>query len=91
MFIRNARSILAAGFMAASLLATSCAGTGFRASYRVYDPYRADYHVWNANEGVYYNQWAVETHHDPHRDFRKLNRNDQNDYWKWRHDHPDHH
>ncbi|HEY4364760.1 MAG TPA: hypothetical protein VGN17_27590 [Bryobacteraceae bacterium] len=81
--------ILAAGFLAASVLTTSCAGT-IGVGYRTYDPYRSDYHVWDANEGVYYNQWTVETHRDPHRDFRKLKRNDQTEYWKWRHDRPDH-
>jgi hypothetical protein len=89
MFIRDARSILAASLLGASLIASSCAGTGVGVSYRVYDPYRSDYHMWDANEGVFYNQWSVETHRDPHQDFRKLNRDDQNQYWKWRHDQPD--
>ncbi|HXP86657.1 MAG TPA: hypothetical protein VN841_18145 [Bryobacteraceae bacterium] len=34
-------------------------------------------------------QIPVETHRDPHRDFRKLNRDEQQEYWKWRHDRPD--
>jgi hypothetical protein len=67
-----------------------CAGTGFAVGYRVYDPYRADYHVWDGNEGAFYSQWTVDTRRDPHRDLRKLNRADQEEYWKWRHDHPDH-
>jgi hypothetical protein len=91
MFTQNARSILAAGFVGLSLLAASCAGTSVGVRYRVYDGYRSDYHNWDANEGVYYNQWTVETHRDPHQDFRKLKRDDQNEYWKWRHDHPDRH
>ena len=53
----------------------------------VYDPYHSDYHRWDANERVFYNQWAVETHHDAHRDFKKLNKDDQQAYWNWRHDH----
>jgi hypothetical protein len=59
--------------------------------YRVYDPYYTDYHVWNHDEDVYYQRWAVETHRDPHRDFRKIPPNEQKEYWTWRHGHSDHH
>jgi len=57
--------------------------------YRVYDAYHNDYHRWDDHENVYYQQWAVETHRDQHRDFRKLNQDEQKEYWKWRHNHPD--
>jgi hypothetical protein len=57
-----------------------------RVGYRVYDPGYNDYHVWDNGEVGYYNNWVVETHR-PNRDFRKLNKADQNEYWKWRHDH----
>jgi hypothetical protein len=58
--------------------------------YRVYDPYYSDYHVWNNEEVTYYHQWARETHHDEHVDFRKLPPADQKEYWTWRHSHGDH-
>jgi hypothetical protein len=77
---------LAAAGLFAMLGVSGCAvhaGVG----YRVYDPYYSDYHVWNDGEVGFYNNWAAETHRDPHRDFRKLNHNDQQEYWKWRHDH----
>lgn len=61
---------------------SGCAGTSIGVGYRVYDPYRSDYHVWDRNEGVYYNQWAAETHRDPHGDFRKLKPADQTEYRK---------
>jgi hypothetical protein len=32
---------------------------------------------------------VVEAHRDPHRDFRKLDKDDQKQYWTWRHSHPD--
>lgn len=57
-----------------------------RVGYRVYDPGYNDYHVWDNAEIGYYNNWLVETHR-PHVDYRKLNRADQNEYWKWRHEH----
>ncbi len=68
-------------------IATIGCGASVGVGYRYYDPYRADYHVWDANEGRYYNQWTVETHR-PSRDFHRLKKNDQEAYWHWRHDHP---
>ena len=58
--------------------------------YRAYDAYYNDYHVWNDREVVYYRQWAGETHRDPGRDFRKLPPDEQEEYWKWRHNHEGH-
>jgi hypothetical protein len=63
-------------------------GCAVRASYRAYDPAYGDYHVWDSNEGVYYQRWEVETHRD-HRDFRKRHSDEQKEYWTWRHDHHD--
>ncbi len=60
------------------------------AGYRVYDPYAADYHVWGPGEDVYYHRWLGERHYDD-RDFRRLNRDQQRDYWQWRHSQPEEH
>jgi hypothetical protein len=57
-------------------------------SYRVYDPAYEDYHVWDSNEGVYYQRWEVETRRD-HRDFHRRNSDEQKEYWSWRHNHHD--
>lgn len=59
-------------------------------SYRVYDPYYTDYHVWNDDEVRYYHQWADENHRDRDRDFRHLSPEEQKQYWTWRHNHGDH-
>jgi hypothetical protein len=67
---------------------TACA-VRVSSGYRVYDPYHRDYHTWDDREIVFYNQWRTENHRDQ-REFRKLNREDQKQYWNWRHDHPDH-
>ena len=80
-------------FFAALLLVTSFAlpvmitGCSARVGvgYRVHDPYYRDDHVWNDGERVYYDRWAAETHRDSHRDFRKLKKDEQKDYWDWRH------
>jgi hypothetical protein len=61
-------------------------GVGYR-----YDPYYHDRHAWDDHEIVFYNQWTDETHRDRRRDFRKLKRHDQEEYWNWRHNHPDKH
>lgn len=75
--------------LAAHIAAGISMGCAARVSYRAYDPAYGDYHVWDDRERGYYNQWVVETHR-PNRDYRKLNRNDQAAYWKWRHtNHPD--
>ncbi len=77
-------SLLLGAALISPLIATGCAHRGY------YDPYYHDYHRWDDHETVYYNQWATETHHE-HKDFRKLNKDEQKQYWDWRHNHDDHH
>jgi len=79
-------SLLLAAAFAASVVGVGCN----HHPYRVYDPYYTDYHHWDNNEVIYYNQWTTETHRDPHRDFRKLPPGEQKEYWTWRHNHGDH-
>jgi hypothetical protein len=78
--------MLALGLAALSSGCAVHAGVG----YRVYDPYYSDYHVWDQAEIGYYNQWVGETHR-PNVEYRKLNRADQSEYWKWRHAQPARH
>lgn len=59
--------------------------------HRTYDPYYHDYHTWNNGEVVYYNQWTVENHIDPHRKFKDLSQDQQKQYWDWRHSHDQDH
>lgn len=81
--------IVSSVFLAAALFApVAFSGCSARASYRVYDPGHEDYHVWDDNEGVYYQRWEGETHRD-HRDFHKRNSDEQKEYWNWRHAHSD--
>lgn len=77
-------SFLLAATILASLGGIACGGHRY---YRVYDPYYTDYHEWTPQERDYYQQWADETHRDPHRDFRRLPARDQKQYWTWRHNH----
>jgi hypothetical protein len=80
-------SLFLAAALASFVLGTACAE---HHSYRVYDPYYSDYHVWNDAEIGYYQTWSRENHRDEHRDFRKLRPEEQKEYWTWRHSHGDH-
>ena len=56
---------------------------------RYYDREGRDYHVYNNQEDRAYRAYLEEQHHK-YREFHKANRNDQQQYFRWRHDHPDH-
>jgi hypothetical protein len=71
-------SLLLGATLALSLAGMACAERHY---YRVYDPYYTDYHVWNDEEVVYFHRWCDETHRDHDRDFRKLSRDEQKEYW----------
>jgi ABC-type oligopeptide transport system substrate-binding subunit len=83
---RFVSSLLLAAALTSSVLSMACAE---HHSYRVYDPYYSDYHVWNGSETVYYQQWSRENHRDSSRDFRKLPPEEQKEYFTWRHSHGD--
>jgi hypothetical protein len=57
---------------------------------KVYDRDHKDYHVWDDHEDKAYRAYLGERHRD-YVEYKKLNRKDQSDYWKWRHEHPDDH
>lgn len=71
--------LLAAAFLVPAVT-MGCGGRTY------HDSYYNDTHRWNHGERVYYNQWVVETHRD-NRDFRHLDRDQQKQYWEWRHNH----
>jgi protein-tyrosine phosphatase len=83
---RTLSSLLLGAAMVLSVAGVACAEHHV---YRVYDPYYTDYHVWNDEEIVYYHRWCDETRRDRDRDFRKLSREEQKEYWTWRHNHGD--
>jgi hypothetical protein len=85
--MRTAYRILGTLLLAAALISpVAITGCAARASYRVYDPYYEDYHVWDGHENGFYLRWESETHRD-HRDFDKRDKNEQKEYWDWRHSH----
>jgi ribulose kinase len=54
---------------------------------RYYDREGRDYHQWNDNENRSYRQYQQDQHQN--REFNRANRQQQADYWRWRHSHPD--
>jgi len=77
--------VFLAGALVTPLVTTGCG------HHRVYDSYHSDYHHWDHNETVYYQQWSVENRRNDHRDYKHLNKDEQKQYWDWRHNHGDHH
>ncbi|MGA9642833.1 MAG: hypothetical protein WBQ72_15665 [Terriglobales bacterium] len=76
------RSFCLAAALASTLLGTAC----IHRTPRYYDSYYNDYHKWNDREMDYYDRWCRETHRDPRIDFAKLHADEQDQYFKWRHD-----
>jgi hypothetical protein len=55
---------------------------------RYYDRDARDWHEWNEREErAYHRYW--EERHDRHREWARLRREQQREYWRWRHQHPD--
>ena len=81
---RHLASALLAVALASPALITGCA-TRVSTGYRIHDGYYNDDHIWDDNEIVFYTRWEGETHRD-HRDFRRRPREEQKEYFTWRHD-----
>ncbi len=58
------------------------------ADQKYHDEARNDDHEWNRNEDKAYRMWAKENHRKYVR-FDRLKKDDQQNYWNWRHDHSD--
>ncbi|MGB8476967.1 MAG: hypothetical protein WCE61_23055 [Candidatus Acidiferrum sp.] len=56
---------------------------------RYYDRDHHDYHRWNDREDHSFRIYLGERHRH-YREFRHTSRRERQDYWKWRHHHPDH-
>jgi hypothetical protein len=74
------------------LLAATCVGaalgSGCVARVGLYDPDHRDYHRWDDREDRAYRQFLAERHEE-YRGFQSRSADDQREYWRWRHDHPD--
>jgi len=55
---------------------------------RYYDRDARDWHEWNEREQQAYRRYLEEQHRE-YREWGRANRRTQQDYWRWRHQHPD--
>jgi hypothetical protein len=55
---------------------------------RVYDEKHKDYHVWDDRENAAWVRFQQEKHWKEH-EWSKANKKEQEQYWEWRHTHPD--
>jgi hypothetical protein len=58
---------------------------------RYYDRDKRDYHEWNEQEERAYRHWLQEERHGEYHPWAKARRDEQREYWRWRHEHPDWH
>ena len=82
--------ILGGLLMAASLIAPMAvsADDNNQRDKRYYDRQGKDYHTWNGQEDKAYRAYLGEQHQD-YREFNREKRVQQEQYFRWRHDHPD--
>jgi Ni/Co efflux regulator RcnB len=56
---------------------------------RYYDKTHKDYHEWNDNENQRYHEYQTERRVKTTHEFNRAKKSEQQDYWKWRHEHGD--
>ena len=57
-------------------------------SRRYEDKAHKDSHEWNSTEDQAYRRY-LQDHHKKYNDFAKSKKKEQDNYWNWRHSHPD--
>jgi hypothetical protein len=82
------KSLAALTFAAAlgGFVLTPAIGQAQGSEPRMYDRAHKDYHNWNTEEDRMYRQYLTE-HHHKYREFQRMSKKQQNEYWKWRHNH----
>ena len=82
------RVLLVAIFAGAVSLFPSTATAQDRGTHTYTDTAHGDKHEWNIREDDAWKRYRHE-HHIKQEDFARLKHRQQEDYWKWRHEHPD--
>jgi len=80
--------ILSALVLSTTLIGPGVAQAAGGNDKRYYDQGGKDYHVWNDNEDKAYRTYLTEQHRE-YRKFNTVKRPEQEQYFKWRHEHPD--
>jgi hypothetical protein len=86
--MKNTNLCVAALLLATGLLAAPLVMADDHDTHRYYDKNHKDYHQWNDNEEHSYGLFLNENHIQVHA-FRKAKPAEQQQYWQWRHEHPD--
>jgi hypothetical protein len=81
--------ILSAVFFSATLITPVTAKADDHRERRYYDRDGRDYHTWNSQEDRAYRVY-LEEHRREYREFRGRKAAEQREYFRWRHEHPDH-
>jgi hypothetical protein len=81
--------ILTAFFAGAALIAPVAMRADDHHDRRYYDRDGHDYHTWNDQEDRAYRLYLGEQHRD-YREFNRVKAAQQREYFRWRHEHPDH-
>jgi hypothetical protein len=81
--------ILTAFFVGATLIAPVATMADDHHDKRYYDRDGRDYHTWNNQEDRAYRVYVQEQHRN-YREFNRTKAAQQREYFRWRHDHPDH-
>ena len=80
---RRVPALMLGGVLTASAATVAACA---RSSY--YDPVFADRHRWDSREEASYRRWEAERQLQ-HVEFNARRDEEQREFWRWRHDHPD--
>jgi hypothetical protein len=81
--------VLAAAIVAPAVVVADAEAQEAGVQVRVYDRDHRDYHNWDDREDRAYRRYLIE-HRREYREYNGQKQRDQRNYWKWRHNHPDH-
>jgi len=84
----NAALLGAALIIPVAIAPTALLAQEHAAARTYHDKQHNDDHQWNKNEDQAYRAYAKQNH-QKYRNFDRLNENDQQAYWGWRHEHSD--
>lgn len=82
------RFLILGGFLFGAVCLAPIAMAADHSDKRYYDKQGRDYHVYNNQEDRAYRVYLGEQHQD-YREFRRVKPPQQQQYFKWRHEHPD--
>jgi hypothetical protein len=82
------RFLILGGFLLGAAFVSQVAAADNHHDKRYYDRQKHDYHVYNNQEDRAYRIYLGEQHRS-YREFHTVKRNEQQQYFRWRHGHPD--